>query len=912
MKHIFLLFLCLLLFNNIEAQNIVRNLKGRVIDSATSKPLADVTISVFRAKDTMLLNFGFTTPIGNFSLNVQSVDSLLIVVSMYGYDEKNYTDPFMEDNWSFRNFGDVKLTATPYTLTGFTAKTSAIRMKGDTIEISASRFKVLPGSDVAQLFKKIPGFEVTVKGEVKVNGSAVNTIMVDGSDFFGNNPGMVSKNLTADMIETVQVFDERNPDGTPNEEGNKVINLKLKKGKRNGTFGDVLAGYGTENRYESGLRLNQFKNDRKFSLIINSNNINETGFDFGFENWHGTNTIQKNGSTNDGGFYYYNSNSSGEGNINHKTGLGLTYFNEFTKKRKLSINLFTNRNDYNSISSSNSSSALNDSTQRINKDSSSSFGLLYRNSFEVSYTKEIDSTGEYDFGVNGGFSSNTKTTNGFNSILLNDLVLNKGNSNIKNINNSNNLKVSSSLYRTLRKNKEYNFFFASSFQINNDNNLSYQFLENNTDTFNNKNERNVSGSEWLTKLQGTMPVYKKIKFNLSLDRWENRNNTNQISNSASNQYSEQFEQSYVKSIDSLSIRFKNKQIQNSIKSSFSYRSKYLFSHIGATYLNMQLTNSDENGQILLSKSYPKILPFYGLYYYPSKMYLNFTLSKTVSFPTISDLLPVLNLSNNYERRKGNPNLAPSDNYGMRFYTSFYKLKGFKYLSGGINATISDNMKIWVNRQDENGIIVKTPENAKGYMNFHTWTGASKKINKIINAVLFANFDYAKNPLIINEQSAFGHQTDFSINPSFNFSHTDSLEFSFGLEWSNTNFNNSLNSSLDFKQNVFRYYSDARAIFRTGTELNTTLSINDQRNVPGIGKIVPVWSAYIQQSLGKKSPFNLKLTAYDILKQNTNISRYASDNFVTINQSNQLQRYFMLTLVYKIKKVGATEATEYTY
>lgn len=911
MKHIFLLFLCFLLFHNVEAQNIVRNFKGRVVDSATSKPLADATISVFRAKDTMLLNFGFTTPLGNFSLNVQSNDSLLIVISMYGYDEKNYTDPFMEDNWSFRNFSDIKLTASPYTLTGYTAKTSAIRMKGDTIEISASRFKVLPGSDVAQLFKKIPGFEVTVKGEVKVNGSDVKTIMVDGSDFFGNNPGMVSKNLTADMIETVQVFDERNPDGTPNEEGNKVINLKLKKGKRNGTFGDVLAGYGTENRYESGLRLNQFKNDRKFSLIINSNNINETGFDFGFENWHGATNIQKNGSANDG-FYYYNSNSSGEGNINHKTGLGLTYFNEFTKKRKISINFFSNRNDYNSISSSTNSSALNDSTQRINKDSSSSYGLLYRNSFEISYSKEIDSTGDFDIGVTGGLSTNTKTTNGFNSILLNTLVLNKGNSNIKNINNSNNLKISSSYYRNLRKNKDYTVFIASSYQINNDNNLSYQFLENNNDTFNNKNERIVNGSEWLTKIQASMPVYKKIKFNLSIDRWENRNNTNQLTNSATNQYSEEFEQNYIKTIDSLSIQFKNKQIQNSIKPYFNYRSKYMYTQLGATYLNMQLTNSDQNGQVLLSKSYPKVLPFFSLSYFPTKSYLYVTISKTVTFPTISDLLPVLNLSNNYERRTGNPNLAPSDNYGMRLYTSYYKIKGFKSLHGGMNASLSDNMKIWVNKQDETGIIVKSPENAKGYRNIRAWAGASKKINKVMNFELSGNTEYTKNPLVINEQSAFGYKTDFGLRPAINFSYSDSLEFSFGMSWANTNFNNSLNSSLNFKQDIYSYFADARVIFRTGTELNTTLSISDQRNVPGIGKIVPVWSAYIQQSLGAKSPFNLKLTAYDILKQNTNISRYASDNFVTINQSNQLQRYFMLTLVYKIKKVGATEATEYTY
>lgn len=368
----------------VQAQSPLRNFKGRVVDSASLKPLPDVTVSVFRASDTMLLNFGFTTPNGNFSLSIKSSDSLLLIVSLFGYGERTLKAGMNESGWSFSDYGDLKIAPLPVTFKGFTAKTSAIRMKGDTIEINASRFKVLPGSDVAQLFKKIPGFEVSVKGEIKVNGTAVTQITVDGSDFFGNNPGLVSKNLSADMIETVQVYEERNADGSPKEEASKVINLKLKKGKRNGSFGDVMAGYGSQGRYESGIRYNSFKNDRKLSFIVNSNNINETGFDFGFENWHNARSAERNG-TGDDGFYSY-SGASGEGNINHKTGSGFTYFNEFKGKKKLSVNFFANRNDYNSISASSSVNPLNDSTRRLSTDSSGSNGLALSGSMSVNFS----------------------------------------------------------------------------------------------------------------------------------------------------------------------------------------------------------------------------------------------------------------------------------------------------------------------------------------------------------------------------------------------------------------------------------------------------------------------------------------------------------------------------------------------
>lgn len=909
-----LLSLVLFTFFEVNAQTAMRSFKGRLVDSATSNPLGDATVSIYRASDTSLLNFGFTTPMGNFTLSTRNNDSLIIIISHLGHKEKTFK-VVAADDWQFINYGDVKIAELPFSFNAVKIRTAAITIKGDTIEINASRFKVLPGSDVAQLFKKIPGFDVNVKGEIKVNGSEVNKIMVDGSDFFGNNPGLVSKNLSADMIETVQVFEDKNLDGSPKEGASKIINLKLKKGKKNGMFGDVMGGYGTQKRYESGLRLNNFKNDRKMSFVLNGNNTNETGFDFGFSNWHNARSFDRNGGGNDDeNWFVYSNDNQGEGNINNKLSTGLTYFNEFKGKKKLSFNAFGARNSYNSISSSNSLFALNDSTRRTSKDTIATNGLSKSLNAEINFTKVIDSTGSFEAGVNAAYYNNETNSKAQNIIAINNNIINTGITDILQQNNTNNIKANVSYRRILRKDKRYSFIAFGQYKLYASDGNNYQFQQNFSDTFNNRNTITNSSQQSLFKLFGAMPLYKKIvSLNISMDRWQENNNSSQLSTTAGNQYQNIFEQTYNGKVDSLSLEFDNRLVQYTIKPYISLDIKYLYATAGATFMQFDLYNNNVTKNIPLSRPYSKFLPYASLSYYPQgKGYLYANVSKSTSFPTLNELQPVLNIYNNYNRMKGNSDLSPQDNLSFRVYGNVYKSKYFKYIYTSIDGSMSDNAKIWSKQQTENGIIISTPVNAEGLRNLSGWFSFQKKLWKIMNFDFSLSGSHNKNPLLIDNITSFSTSNSINIRPGINFTKSDSLEFYIGFNWSNTDFKNSLNSSVNFKQNVFSYSASVRTVLRFGTEVNSTLEISDQRNVPNIGKIIPVWSAFIQQPLGKKSKYSLKLSAYDILKQNTDISRYASDNFIVINRSNRLQQYFMLTLIYKIKKMGEASPMEYAY
>lgn len=911
MKQLFLF--CLLLTGlSLNAQNVVRSFKGRVVDSSTMAPLPDVSICIYRASDTSLINFGFTTPLGNFSLSTKSTDSLLVVISLLNYEDFNHKEK-AEDGWSFKNFGDVKLAKLPYMFKAVSVKTAAIRLKGDTIEINASKFKVLPGSDVAQLFKKIPGFEVNVKGEIKVGGADVSKIMVDGSDFFGNNPGMVSKNLTADMIETVQVFDERNEDGSPKDNVTKVINLKLKKGKRNGVFGDLLGGYGNNNRYEAGARLNGFKNDRKMSFVMNSNNINSTGFDFGFNNWHNADYYERNGTFGENGITYYNS-ISGDGNINRESNAGMTFFNEFSKKRKLSFNTMISQNDYTSIYSDNTLYGINDTLQRSNLDSTNIKGVSKSANLEINYTKQIDSTGAFEIGTVGGLKISNRNSSSFNDIKLNQTFINRGNTEKKYETDNNTFRINALYRRYLRKDKRYYFSLYGSYNTQINGGFNHQFTQNSFDTFNNRNNFKYSTNEVLTKVFGKLPIYKKnISLNVSADRWSQQNSTFQLVENASNRYEKKFEQDYTNKVDSLSIEFENRLEQYTVKPYLSFEKKGLYGTLGATFMQMNIHTLNTATGKGLDIPYQKLLPQLSFSYYPeNKAYVYLNISQLTNFPSASELQPVININNTYERQTGNESLNPQVNNNISFYVNMYALKGFRYLYNSFRLSQSDNAKVMSSKQNEDGVIIKTPTNAPGYFRLTNWFSTSKKITKKFNGNISLNFDNTKNPNIVNGIVSSGKYGDYNVSPSFSYSHSDSLELNFGFRYSYTKFTNTLNDQLNYNQNILGYNANIRALLRFGMEINSSLNISDSRNVPGIGKIVPVWSAYLQQPLGKKSNYSLKLSAYDILKQNTNISRIASENFINISQNNQLQRYFMLSLIYKIKKVGGEDDFDYVY
>ncbi|HEY8388916.1 MAG TPA: outer membrane beta-barrel protein [Parasegetibacter sp.] len=280
-----LLLICAVSVNQASAQNRTNgSIKGQIYDSTEKKSLEGATITVLKSADSSVVNYAISNNKGEFQINNIPFGSHFIAVTYQGFAD--YFLHFSIDAANpTKDFGRINMTGSATELDEvIIVDNTPIRIKGDTIQFKADQFKTKPNATVEDLLKKLPGVVVDKDGNIEAQGENVPKVLVNGKEFFGNDPKMATKNLTADMIENIQLFDDmsdqakfsRIDDGSRT----KTININLKKGMNKGYFGRALAGIGTDGRYESSLNINRFNDNQQISLVGGSNNVNKQSFSF--------------------------------------------------------------------------------------------------------------------------------------------------------------------------------------------------------------------------------------------------------------------------------------------------------------------------------------------------------------------------------------------------------------------------------------------------------------------------------------------------------------------------------------------------------------------------------------------------------------------------------------------------------
>src|SRR5688572_14049709 len=257
--------------------------KGKLVDSS-QQVLANATVSVLQIKDSSLISYILSDDKGAFEIkNLPSGEYTLFASFMgYGVYQKIFT---VAGTKRIVDLGIITMQPEYKTLTGVVVTdASPVRMNGDTVSFKANAFNARPGATVEEVLKKIPGVLVQKDGSIKAMGEQIQKVYVDGKEFFGNDPKIATKNLTADMVDQIQVFDDMSEQArfTKIDDGSrtKSINIKLKKDKRKGDFGRVIAGVGTRSRYEGNFAYNHFRGNRRISLVGSANNTNKVNYTF--------------------------------------------------------------------------------------------------------------------------------------------------------------------------------------------------------------------------------------------------------------------------------------------------------------------------------------------------------------------------------------------------------------------------------------------------------------------------------------------------------------------------------------------------------------------------------------------------------------------------------------------------------
>ncbi|MGB3587983.1 MAG: TonB-dependent receptor, partial [Tunicatimonas sp.] len=268
----------LIVASTVEAQTF--KLQGVVVDSIAQEPLPGATIVLSSADREQKSKAVVANELGGFALENLLPTGYQIRITYVGY--KPYEKWIMLRS-ADRNLGAIILAPSIQTLKDVEIKGQVLPtvQNGDTTEYNADAFKVNPDADAADLIKKMPGV-VVQNGQVQAQGEDVQQVLVDGKEFFGNDPTLALRTLPAEIIEKIQVYDRQSDQaqftGFDDGETAKTINIITRTDKRNGQFGKVYAGYGYDDRYQLGGNINIFDEDRRISMIGQANNINQQNF----------------------------------------------------------------------------------------------------------------------------------------------------------------------------------------------------------------------------------------------------------------------------------------------------------------------------------------------------------------------------------------------------------------------------------------------------------------------------------------------------------------------------------------------------------------------------------------------------------------------------------------------------------
>jgi Outer membrane protein beta-barrel family/Carboxypeptidase regulatory-like domain len=931
----FFLFLFLVISSGIVSAQKNGVVKGTAFDTISKQPVSGATVTVLEKKDSSLITFTMTAGDGLFQLTGLTNGEYRLLITHVNYHSINryFT---ISDSGKNVLLGSLVLSDKNKVLEEVVVANEAppITLINDTIQYNAGSFKTQPNATVEQLLKKLPGVKVEKDGTIKAQGETVTKVLVDGKEFFGNDPKVATKNLSADAVDKVQVYDKQSDQAqlTGFEDGNyeKTINLKLKKDKKKGVFGKAMAAGGNKERFESRFNVNSFKGARQFSAIGMGNNTNAEGFSFmdilnftgelaRMQRGGGGGNININISGNDAAAMGMNG-ASNRGIITAWGG-GLNYNNIIGSKLDFQSNYFYNR--YNPkqeshiqreyLSPSSYFYKEDAMTNNLNNNHRFNFNTLYQidsfnsirfnpsislqktaNRSSVNY-QTLSATGNL---INDGFSNTETATDGYN--FRNDLTWRKK---FRKKGRTFSLSLQTSLNES-----DGNGSLSSINTIYNPNGSLFR-----KDTLNQQSNTDAALKGYNVKAVYTEPLWEKSLLELSTSKSDSRNTSNKKTfdyNAGNSKYD-----------------VVNKQLTNNFENDYGYinggfrirtqRKKYNYA-IGATWQQADLEGKVISGtkDSVISKRFRNILPNARVQYNFSRFRtLSLNYNTTTNQPAVNQLQPVPDNSNTLNIKEGNPDLKQEYNHSAQLHLNLvspYKNKNLFFM---LNAQATKN-KI-VNYDSINlqtGVRKTKPVNVNGVYNIGSTISYSQPIKFLKGSVeISSNTGYYSTKQLINTSNGQIAQNDiktFSFSPelrlTINPTQKLGFEVSNSVSYTNTKYSLAAVPAINYLSYEYGASIDWEMPKGFYFASDFTYSINSQRAI-GFNTKVPIWNASLSKQMLKFSRGELKITAKDLLNKNVGISRNTNNNYIEDSRVLILRQFFLVSFTYSLSKTGLNNA-----
>jgi predicted nucleotidyltransferase len=897
--------------------------KGQIVDQADNSPMIGVGVLFINPVDTVLKLGNATDLDGNFKIENVTSGKYKIKMSYIGYDTKeieiNVQDQVLD-------LGVIKLKQALVLLKEVVVEGRQVRaiQKGDTIEYNANAFKTKPDATVQDLVTKMPG--VTLEnGTVKAQGEAIKKVLIDGKEYFGEDASIALKNLPADIVDKVQIFDRMSDQarfsGFDDGNSQKALNISTKNGMNKGDFGKIYAGYGTNDRYSTGINLNNFKGVRKISLIGISNNINQ-------QNFASQDLLGVLGSSgqNRGGGQGVNRNNpannflvGSQSGITRTTSLGLNYSNEIGKKLSLTGSYFFNNANNTTQSLKERTYFLGNGANQLYDETSEGSNNNFNHRFNSRLEYKIDSSNTIIITPKISLQNNRSINilSGLNSLTSTNLlsqIISNSNSTSNGYDLSNDLLFRHKFAknnRTVSANVTINLNNKTS-EISQYSQNRFYFPKDSISIIDQFTYTASKGSTLSSNIIYTEPVGKMGSLMFNYSPTFNKNNSDRITNAYDSIFND-----YTKPNTILSNRFDNTTITQRTGLGYRIGNKVFNFMLNANYQNVQMESSQlYPTSLTVKRTFDNVLPM-GMFNYKFSQSKNLRMfyRSSTNVPTITQLQNVINNSNPLLLSVGNPDLKQEfSNFLMIRYgqtntekaTSFQVFTNLTYTSNyiGTSTTIANQNTVLSDQVVLNrGSQLSQPVNLDGYIATNTFLTYGMLIGKLKSNLNWSiGHLYNRSPSLINRATNVSHSN--TITSGFSLGSNISKMFDFTLSYS-ANYNIVQNTIRPAQNNNYFYHLTSAKI-NWISNMGLLIGVDGSNMLyRGLGSEFNqnyyLLNPYIGYKFWKDNAAEIKMTIFDLLAQNNSVSRTISSAYLEDNRTLVLKRYFMFTLTYNFHK-----------